>query len=86
MAQYSVFTSDPEKLHLAQSSSDHHRRSSNLSSGRTNLNLQNRQWTRLSREIYSLVAYLNPEILGYYGSLSLPHERIKLLLNPCCLQ
>jgi len=45
MAQYSVFTSDPEKLHLAQSSSDHHRRSSNLSSGRTNLNLQNRQWT-----------------------------------------
>jgi len=44
MAQYSVFTSDPEKLHLIQSSSDHPRRSSKLSRGHTKLNLPNQLW------------------------------------------
>jgi len=38
MAQFSVFNSDSQKLHLSQSSSGHLRRTSKLSSGRTKFN------------------------------------------------
>jgi len=92
MAQFSVFTSDPDKLHLSQSSSGHLRRSSKLSSGRTKLNTKTSsgrtkldwskwtyQCTRLPKEIYSLVAYFNPDVLGYYGLLSSSMKE----LNPC---
>ena len=44
MVQHSVFTSDPEKLHLIQSSSDHHRRCSK----KANRNATNRKGFILS--------------------------------------
>jgi len=44
MAQYSVFTLGPEKLHSNQSLSDHPMRSSKLSRGHTKLNLLNQLW------------------------------------------